>query len=98
MFVGSPTGTVTAIDADTGVARWTFQAGGGVYSSPAVSGDGKAVVFGSRDGRLYAVRALDGSLLWSTHLGAHVSGSPSLVGDRIYVTATKGGLFALVTQ
>jgi len=66
-------------------------------SSPAVSGDGRAVVFGASDGDVYAVRADSGEEFLSVHLGGRVSGSPTLVGDRIYVTSHRGGLWALVT-
>jgi outer membrane protein assembly factor BamB len=67
-------------------------------SSPAVSGDGRAVVIGASDGDVYAVRTDSGEKLWSVHLGGKVSGSPTLVKDRIYVTSHGGGLWALVTH
>ena len=63
-----------------------------------VSGDGRAVVLGGDDGNIFAVRADTGAELWRLNLGSAVSGSPTLVGNRIYVTAFKGGLWALVSQ
>ena len=67
-------------------------------SSPAVSGDGKAVVFGTARGFVYAVRADTGEKLWGFYVGGEVSGSPTLVGNRVYVTSKKGGLWALATH
>jgi protein-L-isoaspartate(D-aspartate) O-methyltransferase len=67
-------------------------------SSPAVSGDGRAVVFGAADGRIYALRAESGDEIWSTWVGGQVSGSPTLVGRRIYITSKKGSLWALETR
>jgi outer membrane protein assembly factor BamB len=98
VFVGSPAGELFAIDDETGATKWTFHVGARIMSSPAVSGDGRAVVFGASDGNIYAVRADTGEKLWSIHLGGKVSGSPTLVGDRIYVTSHGGGLWALETH
>jgi outer membrane protein assembly factor BamB len=98
VFAGSPTGALFAIDGVTGATKWTFQAGARIVSSPAVSGDGRAVVFGAGDGNVYAVRADTGESMWSLYVGGRVTGSPTLVGDRIYVTSHKGGLWALRTH
>jgi outer membrane protein assembly factor BamB len=67
-------------------------------SSPAVSGDGRAVVFGAGNGSVYAVHTGTGELLWDIHLGGHLTGSPTLVGDRLYVTGQHGALWALRTH
>ena len=98
IYVGSPLGSLFAIDAVTGTTRWTFAVSGRIVSSPAVSGDGRAVVFGASDGNLYAVDAESGLLIWNFHVGGQVSGSPTLVGDKIYVTSHGGGLWALVSR
>ncbi len=67
-------------------------------SSPALSGDGRAVVLGANDGKLYALRTDTGTELWDLRIGGKVSGSPTLAGNRIYVTAANGGLWALATH
>lgn len=50
-----------AVDRD-GQLRWTYSAGGFIYSSPAATDDGR-LFFGSQDGKVYAIEA-DGSDLW----------------------------------
>jgi outer membrane protein assembly factor BamB len=98
IFAGSPTGSLYAIDSASGTTKWTFQMGARIASSPAVSGDGRAVVFGASDGNVYAVRADTGEKMWSVWVGGNVTGSPALVADRIYVTSHRGGLWALRTH
>jgi outer membrane protein assembly factor BamB len=89
------TRTVFAVD---GSMRWTYQVHARIMSSPAVSGDGRAVVFGASDGNVYAARADTGEALWVIRIGGQVSGSPTLVRNQIYVTTRKGGLWALTTH
>jgi protein-L-isoaspartate(D-aspartate) O-methyltransferase len=78
--------------------RWEHDVRAAIMSSPAVSGDGRAVVFGASDGRVYALATSDGHELWSTWVGGNVSGSPTLVSRRIYVTSKRGSLWALETR
>ena len=99
IYVGNPGGFLRAIDAATGKERWSFRAGGSIHSSPAVSGDGRAVVFfGASDGKIYAVNAVSGEKVWDLQLNGPVSGSPTLAKNRIYVTSHKGELWALSTH
>ncbi|MEI7728684.1 MAG: PQQ-binding-like beta-propeller repeat protein [Verrucomicrobiota bacterium] len=56
------TGTVFALDLNTGKPLWHFIAGGRV-DSPPTYWKGR-VLFGSRDGSVYALRADDGALVW----------------------------------
>lgn len=51
--VGTPPGSVSAVDAATGRPLWRFQTQGAVVSLPAALGD--AVFVGSCDHRLYAL-------------------------------------------
>jgi outer membrane protein assembly factor BamB len=53
---------VLALESDSGMAAWTFTAGGAVDSPPTIHGD--RVLFGCRDGNAYALRASDGALAW----------------------------------
>jgi outer membrane protein assembly factor BamB len=56
------TGTVQALDADSGRALWQYTAGGVVDSPPTVAG-GRAL-FGAADGWLYCLDAATGGLVW----------------------------------
>jgi outer membrane protein assembly factor BamB len=98
LFVGSLAGDMAALDARDGRVLWRRGGGARILSSPAVSGDGRAVVFGASDGRVYALATRDGRLIWSAPLDGEVSGSPTLVGSRIYITSRNGSLWALETR
>jgi outer membrane protein assembly factor BamB len=98
LFVGSAAGGLVALDATNGRPRWRHESTAAVLSSPAVSGDGRAVVFGANDGSVTALATVDGHVIWSTRLDGQVSGSPTLVGNRIYVTSREGSLWALETR
>jgi outer membrane protein assembly factor BamB len=60
-FGSSADGTVTALDAATGVPRWSFHTGGPVRVAPAVWKD--RVFVASDDGFLYCLAAADGALV-----------------------------------
>ena len=48
-----------------GTKIWSFQTGNSVWSSPALSNDGKVLYVGSNDNNVYAINALDGTELWN---------------------------------
>jgi outer membrane protein assembly factor BamB len=77
-----------------GDLAWRFAARNKVFTSPAVTGQGR-IVFGSQDDH---VRALGpgGALLWSTDLGADVDGA-AVIGDddAVYVGTDKGEVVRL---
>ena len=53
-----------------GTVKWTFEAGGGIESSPAIGVDG-TIYFGAHDNKFYAVNS-DGSLKWKFSAGEPV--------------------------
>lgn len=75
------------------VPAWTFQAGGGVLSSPAVY-EG-IIYFGAKDGRIYALNARTGEQLWSYHTGNWVDSSPCVSSGAVYAASLDGYLYAL---
>jgi polyvinyl alcohol dehydrogenase (cytochrome) len=66
VFIGSQTGAVYALDADTGCTRWAFQAAGGIRSGVTLgeSNNKPAVFFGDEGATMYALNAQTGELLW----------------------------------
>jgi outer membrane protein assembly factor BamB len=96
VYVGSPLGVFYALDAADGTVRWSRPAGARVMSSPAVSGDERAVIFAAGN-RIHALEAASGNALFEVTLDGELSGSPTLVGNRIYITAKRGGLWAIET-
>lgn len=73
-----------------------YTAGGRIYSSPAIGGDG-TIYFGSGDNYLYALSAA-GALKWKTLLGNEAQSGPVLSGDgNLYVGTQEGRLYSIST-
>jgi polyvinyl alcohol dehydrogenase (cytochrome) len=95
LFVGSQSGKVYALDANTGCIHWVFDAGFSVRSAItiAASGDGWSAYFGDQHGNALAVDAVTGKLRWKTHIDAHraamVTGAPALAGGVLYVPVSS---------
>lgn len=92
LFIGSPSGTVYALDAKTGCTHWTFTAEGPV-KAPVTIGtveDGQyAAFFGDQSGRIYSLDAATGKLRWKDigddHPSARVTGGVQIYEGRVYV-------------
>jgi len=67
VYFGSGDHRVYAVDAASGVLRWSFETGNVVHASPAVA-DG-VVYIGSWDRNLYALNAATGALIWKFQTG-----------------------------
>ena len=96
VYVGSSTGTLLAIDLETGTLRWKYTTGDGGSigeSSPAVGGN--AVFVGDLNGTVHAVNVRDGSGLWTFKTGDEVHSSPTLVGDLVLIGSYDTYLYAL---
>ncbi len=100
IFVGSHDGTVYALDAKTGCARWTFEASSevrtGLVVSPWRAGDAKAapmLYFGDLTGDVYALDAFTGRQLWreaaDEHPSTTLTGAPTLYGDTLFVPVSS---------
>ncbi len=96
VYVGSPDGTVYALDLKSGCVRFTFKAGGEVRTAVVPyethGPDGKPLrrlVFGDVIARLYSIDAFTGRLIFSAKMSEHpdatLTGAPAVSGDRIYV-------------
>ena len=100
IFVGTQSGTVYSLNANTGCVHWYFQAAAAVRAAVTVasiqtnSGARFAAFIGDRAGNVYAVDAASGQLLWKTkvddHPVARVTGSPTFHNGRLYVGVASG--------
>jgi outer membrane protein assembly factor BamB len=72
VYFGSDSGTVFAVDEETGKQVWSFETGDMVESSPCIL-DG-TVFIGSADGYLYALDAATGELHWKYETGDRILG------------------------
>ena len=88
-----------------GTVKWTFEAGGGIESSPVIGID-STIYFGSHDGYLYAI-SQDGEVKWKTKIGTPIEkpgygglsstgSTPAIAKDgTIYIASRDQYLFAV---
>jgi outer membrane protein assembly factor BamB len=96
VYVGTGDGKVYALNANDGSVRWSYQTGGAIKSSPAVSNG--ILYIGSTDNSLYALQTSDGSLLWSFKTGRSIEASPLVVNGLVYVSSDDTVFYALNAQ
>jgi len=92
VFVGSASGVVYSLDANSGCIRWYFQADSWVRA--AINVDSSAAYFGDGAANVYAVDSNTGRLLWKVKADnypvARVTGSPALYRGTLYVPIASG--------
>jgi outer membrane protein assembly factor BamB len=101
LYFGSSDGNLYALDAETGVLKWTFKTNGIIHTSPAIY-QGK-VYFGSWDTYLYAIDAQTGKEKWKfktkdqpgVHLLEGIQASPVIADSVVYFGARDGYFYAL---
>lgn len=76
------TGTVTALDAATGVLRWRAELGPALTKTVAVTDE--SVFVSTGDNRLVALAPADGAVQWEAQLAA-AGGPPVVAGDVVYL-------------
>src|SRR5262249_10782385 len=108
VFIGSDTGYVYSIDADTGCVHWSFKANHSIRTAMTVgkvkSSKGAsryAVFFGDRHADVYAVDAQTGKKLWTAHpeenFTARITAAPTYHNGRIYVPLSSFEEFSAAT-
>ncbi|MFV0276538.1 MAG: PQQ-binding-like beta-propeller repeat protein [Parahaliea sp.] len=100
IYVGSQSGTVYALDRDSGCLRWSFRARGevrtGIVIEPWTAGDKDAdplLFFGDFLGNVYALKARNGEPVWTQradeHPNATLTGTPTLFEGLLYVPVSS---------
>lgn len=100
VIFGSGDGHVYAVDAVTGVERWSFKTGDVVHASPAYA-QGRVFV-GSWDGRFYALDIRTGRELWHAQGGVDTlmanqqgfQSSPAVADGVVYTGSRDANLYA----
>ena len=98
-YVATSGGTVYAVNAATGVQKWSFATGAEVAVTPAVSGN--TVFFGTYGGpgKVYALNASTGATIWTDDLSTQESngftGSPIVARGLVYIGGESGNEYAL---
>ncbi len=94
VFIGSDSGYLYSLDADTGCVHWSFQAQAGLRSTPMIGvvkrgSPQTAAFFGDIRGNAYAVDASTGALLWKVKVDPHplarITASVTVHEGRVYV-------------
>jgi polyvinyl alcohol dehydrogenase (cytochrome) len=95
VFVGTDTGYVYSLDADSGCVYWSYRTAAGIRNAMTVGpiktkrGVGAAVFFGDLKANAYAVDAQNGREIWKTRVeenfAARVTAAPGLYRGRLYV-------------
>jgi outer membrane protein assembly factor BamB len=91
LVFGTKSGFFRCLDLEKGNVKWTFNAKGGIDSSPVISG--KNIFVGSSDGNIYCISAINGEKLWEYALGSEVTSSPSVFGNKLVIGTTGGILY-----
>ena len=102
VFVGSDSGAVYSIDANSGCFYWSFMAASSGRFAPVVGtisghpGTAYAAYFATATGIAYAIDAQDGKLLWKTKIEGllHISNSAALYDGRLFVPIAGTETFA----
>ena len=85
-----------------GQLRWLYEAErevAGIWSSAAVSQDGRTVYVGANKGGMYAVSTADGSLQWQYSIPGSIYNSPTLDANGVLFTgSTAGHVIAMDTR
>jgi polyvinyl alcohol dehydrogenase (cytochrome) len=95
LFVGSASGAVEAVDANTGCTHWVFQASGPVRAAilPVTTGSTTSLIVTDLIGWGYALEAKTGHLLWKKrideHEAARLTGSSVELNGVVYVPAAS---------
>jgi len=94
VFIGSDSGYLYSLDADSGCVHWSFQAQAGLRSTPMIApvrrGSSQlAAFFGDIRGNAYSVDASTGKLLWKVRIDPHplsrITASVTVYEGRVYV-------------
>jgi outer membrane protein assembly factor BamB len=91
IYVGSGN-SLMSLATTNGTTNWTFDTGGWVLSTPAVTEN--AVYFGSYDKHLYALDRATGAKLWDYLTGNIITSSPVAANGMVYVGSEDGTLYA----
>ena len=100
VFIGSMSegsANVFSLSGETGEILWSYETGGPVFSSPAVSHDGNSVFVCSFDANCYAFAVQSGEKLWTFQGDSSFQSSPvvSKADGTLFIGSTEGNIYAL---
>jgi ABC-type dipeptide/oligopeptide/nickel transport system permease component/outer membrane protein assembly factor BamB len=94
LVIGDSTGTLSAIDIETGGPLWTAAMNGSIVQGVAVVNG--TVFAGTSNGEVAAFSLRTGQTNWTVSLGSPISGAVAVQGGLVYVSTEGGELEALL--
>jgi polyvinyl alcohol dehydrogenase (cytochrome) len=98
-YSATDAGRVFALDAESGCAKWVYEAGARLRSSLAYDRQGSSatLVFGDQDGSVHSLNAETGEANWvvsgqATDNQAMITGTPVIVGEKVIVPLSGSGV------
>ncbi len=93
LYFGTRTGTVYALEANSGKKKWKVAIDGGVDSQLAL--DQERLYVGTSSGHFYSLSTKDGRTLWQQKVTGEIVGQPGLIpNDSVFFAANDGILYA----
>jgi outer membrane protein assembly factor BamB len=100
IFIGANNSNMYAIAPD-GTMKWLFEAErelAGIWTTPALSADGRTIYFGANKGGVYALNTADGTKIWQFPVYGSIYASSALDSRGVLYTGTTiEHLYALDT-
>lgn len=93
IFVGSLSGTLFVVDAQSGKLAWRYGTGDAIRATPVIA-DG-TLYFGSWDDHVYAIDLASQRLLWRADSGGIVQSTPAVGQGKVIVGSRSAKLIAL---
>jgi len=98
VFVGTASGELVALNAQSGEILWRFDTGRAIVASPIIAtpqNGTPAVFFASRNGKVYALNPETGAQQWSYDTGNMIDASPYYADGKLFTADYKGKCYAL---
>lgn len=89
VFIGTPSGFVYAVDAETGKERWKFEVGGAISGAPVIANGKVYIGTEGAEEDFYCLDIQTGNLIWK-QLVSWVWGSANFSDGLVYVPGVDG--------
>jgi len=93
VYTGDNSGTVYAIDAQTGKSMWTAGTHKAVTAGPIVANE--TVYVGDAEGRLYAIDAATGTTHWQHPVSGAIETTPVWNDDEVVIGSVEGVVYGI---
>ncbi len=89
--IGGRDKMIHLLDRETGKARWTWNSGARIDSSPVVVGD--RIFAGSKTGEVFALDAATGEPVWKFETGSAIVSSPAVAAKKLVIASLDGVVY-----